>query len=241
MLKSRISLVALVLALGTALPAVAQDTTAPAEGTAAEGTAAEGTGTVPGSDLSMGVEVGPAALTAETAKPGQTYTAATFEAWAQRCVKTEIAADPCQLYLLLRDADGNPVAELSVFNMPQGTEGPAVGGATVIAPLETLLTAGLQLTVDGNKPRAYPFTVCTQIGCVARLGLTAEEIAMLKKGNEAKITIVPFVAPDQPVVLTASLKGFTAGYDAVAAANKTSDEAAAAAAAAAPAEDAPKE
>lgn len=237
MLKSRISLVALVLALGAALPAAAQEQTAPAEGTAAP---AEGTAAVPGSDLSMGVELAPAELTAETAKPGQTYTAASFEAWAQRCVKTETGVDPCQLYLLMKDAEGNPVAELSVFNMPEGTEGPAVGGASVIAPLETLLTAGLQLVIDGGKPRAYPFTVCTEIGCVARLGFTAEEVALLKKGNEAKISIVPFVAPDQPVVLTASLKGFTAGYDAVAAANKLVDAAAAKAKAEAPAE-APKE
>ncbi len=231
MLKSRISLAALVIALGTALPALAQETTtAPADGTA-----------VPGTDLSMGVEVAPADLTAETAEPGQTYTAGTFEGWSQRCVKTNNGSDPCQLYMLLRDGDGNSVAELSVFNMPEGAPGPAVGGATVIAPLETLLTAGLQLIVDGNKPRAYPFTLCTQIGCVARMGFTAEEVALLKKGNEAKITIVPFVAPDQPVVLTASLKGFTAGYDAVAASNKAADAAAAKAAAEAPAAEAPKD
>ncbi|MBE2276525.1 MAG: invasion associated locus B family protein [Rhodobacteraceae bacterium] len=238
MLKSRISLAALLIALGTALPALAQEaTTPPAEGTVAPADDAA----VPGTDLSMGVEVAPADLTAETAEPGQTYTAGAFEAWSQRCVKSGNGSDPCQLYMLLRDSDGNSVAELSVFNMPEGAPGPAVGGATVIAPLETLLTAGLQLIVDGNKPRAYPFTVCTQIGCVARLGFTAEEVAMLKKGNEAKITIVPFVAPDQPVELTASLKGFTAGYDAVAAANKTADAAAAKAAAEAPAEEAPKD
>ncbi len=239
------------LALGTALPAIAQETAAPDAATTESGTNATGEGTgsaatgtetagdagaqgetaVPGTDLNLGVEVGGAMPTAENAKPGQTYLVKSFDDWQQRCVRTELGADPCHLYQLLKDENGNPVAELSVFNMPEGSKGKAVAGATLMAPLETLLTAGLQLAVDSNKPLAYPFTVCTPVGCVARLGFTASELAMLKKGNAARITIVPYVAPDQPVVLNASLKGFTAGYDAMAAANAEADKAAAAAAA----------
>ena len=45
---------------------------------------------------------------------------ATFEAWEQRCVRTEDGADPCQLYQLLKDADGNSVAEISMFSLPEG-------------------------------------------------------------------------------------------------------------------------
>ena len=80
--------------------------------------------------------------------------------------------------------------------------------------------------VPVGKPRAYPFTVCTQIGCVARIGFTAEEITALKSGGNGVITIVPFVAPNEKVELTLSLKGFTAGYDAVVAANDKADAAA---------------
>ncbi|MGA0539071.1 invasion associated locus B family protein [Neotabrizicola sp. VNH66] len=225
MMTSRLSLLALVLSLGTALPALAQET-APAEGAPADGSTS--------SDLSMGVEVG----SGET-KVGDSYIAAKFESWEQRCVKTPTGADPCQLYMLLKDSEGSNVAELSIFNLPEGSEGPAVAGATFIAPLETLLTAGVQLVVDSGKPRAYPFTLCTQIGCVARIGFTAEEIAQFKKGSNAVLTIVPFVAPDEQVKVTASLKGFTAGYDAVAAANKVADAAAAAPAAATEAPAAP--
>jgi invasion protein IalB len=97
------------------------------------------------------------------------------------------------------------------------------------------------LQIDASKPKAYPFTFCTQIGCVSRIGFTAEEVAQLKKGANAVITIVPFVAPEEKVELTMSLKGFTAGLDAVIAANDAADAAAAAggtapAEAAAPAE-----
>jgi invasion protein IalB len=203
-----------------ALPLAAQttETPAPAAGDAATS-----------GDLSLGQEVNSGGI-------GDTYTAASFEDWEQRCVRTESGADPCQLYKLLKDAEGNNVAEFTVFGLPEGVEGPAVAGATFIAPLETLLTSGMRLQIDEGQSKVYPFTFCAQIGCVVRLGFTAEEIAAMKQGANAVITIVPFVAPDQTVDLTVSLKGFTAGLAAVDAANVLAD---AAAKAAKPAETAP--
>ncbi|WP_242679004.1 invasion associated locus B family protein [Rhodobacter calidifons] len=224
MAKTTSIALALLLTL-TSGPLAAQTTETPAQG---DGTVAADAPTA--DNLSLGQEVGAAAD-----GPGSTYVAANFEAWEQRCVRTETGKDPCQLYMLLKDKDGNSVAEFTMFNLPKGTQGPAVAGATFIAPLETLLTAGMMLQIDSAKPKAYPFTFCTQIGCVARVGFTAEEIAQMKKGANAKIVIVPFVAPDEKVELTLSLKGFTAGYDAVAAANDAADEAAKAAGATAPA------
>ena len=81
-------------------------------------------------------------------------------------MRTESGIDPCQLYLLLKDKNGNSVAEFTIFNLPKGSEGPAVAGATFIAPLETLLPAGMMLQVDSAKAKGYPFSFCTQIGCV---------------------------------------------------------------------------
>lgn len=225
MAKTKLTALALLISL-VALPLAAQDAAAPAEEAPAK-TADPATT----DGLSMGAEVGGDGV-------GSTYSAAKFEAWEQRCVRSQSGVDPCQLYMLLKDGEGNSVAEFTLFGLPEGTEGPAVAGATFIAPLETLLTAGMTLQIDTSKPKAYPFTFCGSIGCVARLGFTAEEVAQLKQGANAVITIVPFVAPDQRVVLTASLKGFTAGFDAVNAANAAAD---AAAAAAAPAKAAPAE
>lgn len=233
MAKTTSTALALILALAAA-PLAAQTTEEPAktdETVPADAATAE--------NLAMGQEVGAAD------GPGSTYSAATFEAWEQKCVRTESGIDPCQLYLLLKDKEGNSVAEFTMFNLPKGGEGPAVAGATFIAPLETLLTAGMSFQIDGGKGKLYPFTFCTQIGCVARIGFTAEEIAAMKQGANATITIVPFVAPDEKVELSVSLKGFTAGFDAVTAANDAADAAAAAAApaegAAAPAEPEKKE
>ena len=165
--------------------------------------------------LSMGAEVAAPSvpLTQETAEVNDTYLLQSIDAWELRCVKTADGSDPCQLYQLLKDTEGNAVAEFSLFALPEG--GQAAAGATVIAPLETLLTANLRLAIDGAEPKVYPFTFCASLGCVARVGFTAAEVAQFQKGANAVMTIVPAGAPDQKVDLNISLKGFTAGYDAV--------------------------
>lgn len=148
---------------------------------------------------------------------GETYIAENFQDWELRCIKADGGKDPCQLYQLLKDEEGNSVAEFSLFNLPEGGE--AVAGATIITPLETLLTAQLRLGVDGGQAKRYPYSFCSGVGCFSRVGFTAAEIDQFKKGNAAQVTIVPAAAPQDTVSLTVSLSGFTAGWNAVIAAN----------------------
>lgn len=193
---------------------------APAPGGDAAGGAADAPegGEPAGTDgLSMGQAEGQAEGEGEDGGPGSSYVAEEFGDWQQRCVRTEEGADPCQLYQLLRDKSGNAVAEMSVFPLPPGRE--AAAGATVITPLETLLTRNLRLSVDGGQVKRYPFDFCAQQGCFARIGLTASEVSQFKRGAEAQLTIVPAAAPDQEIDLAISLSGFTAGYDATVEAN----------------------
>ncbi len=189
------------LALAAAQPVFAQSTGEPVP---ADGSAAE-TG---GNDLSLGepVQTEPAV--------GEPYVREEFGDWALRCVRTESGDDPCQLYQLLADQNGNSVAEISIFPLPDNEQ--AAAGATVVTPLETLLTQQITLTVDGGQAKRYPFTFCTQIGCVARIGLLAEEVDQFRRGAQATVRIVPAAAPDQVVTLGVSLSGFTAGFAAVA-------------------------
>ena len=194
------------LALGTCLlaltsVAMAQDAATPVEPAPAD--AAQP------SDLAMGVEAAEGLPSQTDAAVGATYLSAGFDKWEQRCIKTADGADPCQLYQMLYLADGTSVAEISLFGLPAG--GQAVAGATFMAPLETLLTANLKITVDAGTARIYPFAFCTKAGCIARLGFTAEELDAFKKGGRAVVTIVPAVAPDKSVDIDLSLKGFTAG------------------------------
>lgn len=144
---------------------------------------------------------------------GQPYTQEIIGAWEMRCIRTEAEEDPCQMYQLLDDGQGAPVAEVSLFRLPEG--GKAEAGATVVVPLETSLPQQLTIAVDGGKARRYPYAFCNPVGCYARLGLTPADITAFKRGNEAVITIVPALAPDQEVKLTLSLTGFTASYNKV--------------------------
>lgn len=182
---------------------LAQDqSTTTEEAPAADGNAATG--------LSMGVTEGEAQV-------GQTYVAEEHGDWQMRCVKSEDGKDPCQLYQLLEDEEGNSVAEFSIFNLPEGQQ--AVAGATVVTPLETLLTAELRLQVDAGQARRYPYSFCSQIGCFARIGFTAGEVDAFKAGSAVTVAIVPAAAPDEVVALKMSLSGFTAGWTALLAAN----------------------
>lgn len=160
----------------------------------------------PADELDMGTPV-------DTGEPqvGQPYIREEFGDWAMRCLKAAEGPDPCQLYQLLLDASSNPVAEISMFPLPAGSR--AAAGATIVAPLETLLTEQVTISVDGGTARSYPFTFCNSAGCVARVGFTEEEIAQFKAGSAATMTIVPAAAPDEVVTLNISLVGFTAGYD----------------------------
>ena len=199
-------LIATLLSVG--LPALAQEAT---DGTTAEEPTQEGqtdgeasVPAVPG-ELSMGEEV---------LQIGQPYLAQEFGDWQLRCLTTpEDQVDPCQLYQLLQDANGNNVAEISMFPLPNG--GRAAAGATIVVPLETLLTEQLTLSVDGSSVRRYPFTFCNSAGCVSRVGFTADEVAQFKRGNAARIRLVPAGAPEEEVILDVSLTGFTAGYDSI--------------------------
>jgi len=157
----------------------------------------------PAADLSMGQPV---------LEIGQPYFAEQNGDWALRCLKAaEGQPDPCQLYQLLLDENGNEVAEFSMFPLPAGSA--AAAGATIVVPLETLLTQQLTLSVDGSATRRYPFTFCTRAGCVAQVGFTQEEVDQFKRGNTANLRMVPAAARDQEVNLTISLSGFTAGFD----------------------------
>lgn len=189
-------------ALSLTAPSMVYAQTATSETTAESGTATEIE-----DQLSLGED---AEANTELGKP---YTKEVIGAWEMRCIKTEEAEDPCQMYQLLDDGEGAPVAEVSIFRLPEG--GKAEAGATIIVPLETALPRQLTVSVDGGKGRRYPYAFCNPVGCYVRLGLTAEDVTAFKRGQEATISIVPALAPDQTVELSMSLAGFTASYDKV--------------------------
>ena len=182
---------------------MAQTTDGASDAAPADGNTADG--------LALGQEVG------AEGGIGTTYIAEVQGDWEVHCVRAEDGNDPCQLYQLLADEQGNSVAEISIFGLPDGNQ--AAAGATVITPLETLLTAQLTMAVDGGTAKRYPYTFCAATGCFARIGFTNADVAAFRAGAAATLTIVPAAAPDEKVALRVSLTGFTAGFNAVNARN----------------------
>ena len=202
--------------------AVAQETTTPTTPNETETASEAETATETDPDApavateierSMGVDVN-----AENGV-GTVYVKETHGDWELQCFRVpEGETEPCQLYQLLKDENGNGVAEVNFISLPDGQQ--AAAGATIVTPLETLLTQQLTLAIDGGATKRYPFTWCGVAGCYSRIGFSNADVASFKRGASAKITVVPVAAPDQKVVVTMSLTGFTDGYNAVVAANK---------------------
>lgn len=227
--------------------AAAESDAAPAEGEAAPAEAAEGETTAPEAGTAATPAEGETAPAAEDAsssdaatasdepKPGQYYVKAEHTDWAIRCIKADNGIDPCELYQLLKDSEGNSVAEVTMIPLQNGE---VAAGATIVAPLETDLIKGLSLAIDGGEARGYPFSFCAPVGCVSRMGFTASELSALKRGGGAEVTLLPFGGnPNKPVALKLSLSGFTVAFDEL---SKLADEARKASAAAqeeAPAEE----
>jgi invasion protein IalB len=200
----------LLLALGLAAPLAAQEAT-DATGTEAAADTAEATSEQP---VSPAVANEPAA--------DEPYVKESFGDWQLRCVKVEDGPEPCQLYQLLEDkATGNPIMEMTLLALPEG--GDAVAGATVIVPLETLLTQKLNVTIDNGKTKRFDFTFCAEVGCVARMGLTEDDLNAFRKGNIATLTVVPVADASRTVDVELSLSGFTAGFEAVSKENKSAE------------------
>lgn len=185
--------------------ALAQETTPTEAPTPAETPAAENP-LASDPTISMGTEV--------KSDVGQPYARETHGDWEMRCIRApEGQKEPCQLYQLIKDPTGNPVSEINVFFI--ASEQGQAAGATVVTPLETLLSPQLRFAIDGGSQKRYPFAFCTPNSCMSRLGFSPEDINALKRGVKATITIVPLQAPDTEVALDVSLSGFTAGFDAL--------------------------
>lgn len=192
-----------------AAPAETPATDAPVADTPASDAAATpappATSTAPGGELNVGEALGGGPEIYVKEEQGD---------WQIRCLRApEGETDPCQLYQRLADQQGNPTADVNIFLLPPG--GDVAAGATILTPLQTLLTAQVTMTVDSAQPRRYPFSFCDATGCYSRMGFTTADLAALKKGNSATVSVVPALAPDQPAEMKMSLKGFTAGLAAL--------------------------
>jgi len=144
---------------------------------------------------------------------GEPFVVAQHQDWEVVCsLVAEAGPELCEMYQLLIDPQEQPVAEISIIAFPAGNE--LAAGVTITTPLETLLPPGLAFRIGAEgQNRVEPYRVCTVVGCVVRMGLSEAEVDAMKRGADAFITLLAFVAPEQPVELRISLRGFTAAFD----------------------------
>lgn len=195
-------LAAAALGLAIAVPAAAQDATAPAATATPDAPAA-----APAEAPAAAPEAAPApAADAAPAEPEITVTE--HGEWDVGCLA---GTTNCEMQQVAQDAEGNPVMLVRVVKLPQGSEAPAL--AIFNTPLGTLLPAGLGFQIDTAEPAALPFEWCVQEGCIVRLGLRQAEVDALKRGRAVNMQVTSIAEPAAPVKLTLSLAGFTAAFD----------------------------
>jgi invasion protein IalB len=152
-------------------------------------------------------------------EPGAAYVADIFRDWQVRCIRAEVENTPdrCEMFQMLEEQDGNPVAEFRIAASLGRVDGEAAT-ATFLTPLDTLLNRGLQIGIDDEDPAIVPYAFCRQVGCFVQLSLTEDDIARFRNGADAQIVIFAWLRDElgqmggAPVPLLASLRGFTAAF-----------------------------
>lgn len=202
-------LAAAALGLAIAVPAAAQDATAPAA-TATPDAPAAAPAEAPAAPAEAPAATPDAApeAAADAAPAEPEITVTEHGEWDVGCLA---GTTNCEMQQVAQDAEGNPVMLVRVVKLPQGSEAPAL--AIFNTPLGTLLPAGLGFQIDTAEPAALPFEWCVQEGCIVRLGLRQAEVDALKRGRAVNMQVTSIAEPAAPVKLTLSLAGFTAAFD----------------------------
>jgi invasion protein IalB len=145
-----------------------------------------------------------------------------FTDWELRCITAaeDGQAERCEMFQLLLDEQDNPVAVFRV-SVPLVDVEDQVAAAVIVTPLETLLTPGIRVRIDDSEPVGVPFTLCED----DRLPCTHPADRGKRGGLQGRrrrfLDIFALVRSDLgeiggvPVALSASLRGFTAAYDAL--------------------------
>jgi invasion protein IalB len=126
-----------------------------------------------------------------------------FADWQLDCT-----AAPCVTRTSVAGADGSEVLRLTL----SPGEPPLLAVST---PLALYLPDGVLLAVGAEPPVALVWRTCGPAGCEARLTLTPELAAALRRERQASVTFTP--ADGVPVRVRVSLIGYTAAGRALAA------------------------
>ena len=145
------------------------------------------------------------AMAGEPQKP-QPYIKETDNDWNLKCIAPQNSTERCEANQLIVNDKKQPVAEISIFKLSDNQV--AEAAATIIVPLETILSEGLILAIQDLEPKKYQFKFCNSLGCYSQIGLTKEEVEALKNKEKASIYLKHISSGDQQVIIPISLAGF---------------------------------
>lgn len=149
-----------------------------------------------------------APLAASAPKDGQK-----FKDWSARCeTPKDTEKERCFIFqrLVTRKDDAYiPVLHVLVGYITADSR----PGLFATVPLGVSLPQGLKLSVDGGDAVSFGYSHCNNQGCLGALALSEELIAKMKAGQQALITF--HSGAQQPVTISVSLQGFTAGFKAL--------------------------
>ena len=147
-------------------------------------------------------------------EPGEIYLAGNKGDWNVRCITGNLGeVDKCEIQQLLFLNENTPIADISIFKLPDSQI--AVAAANVMVPLETLLTKKFRVAFSKEIVKEFQYSFCNQNGCLVRMGLLEEDIEAMKKGSTSEISITHISKPESSINLTLSLSGFIAAFDAI--------------------------
>jgi invasion protein IalB len=145
-------------------------------------------------------------------EPGEIYLAGNKGDWNVRCITSNPGEiDKCEIQQLLFLNENTPIADISIFKLPEGDR--AIAAANVMVPLETLLTKKFRFAFSEDSVKEFPYSFCNQNGCLVRMGLLEEDIEAMKKGSSSELSITHISSPEASINLSLSLSGFTAAFD----------------------------
>lgn len=137
-----------------------------------------------------------------------------FSDWTARCAQSEdTKQQSCVLEQIVFSKEGDRPMLRAAAGYLQESQDKAVPAILVTVPLMVALQEGLAISVDKQGAFIAPYHHCNPEGCVAGLPLDDKVLSAFKKGNEATIRLI--AVNGEVMDLPLSLRGFTAGYNAL--------------------------
>lgn len=137
-----------------------------------------------------------------------------FSDWTARCNSGEAQTQQsCVLEQIVFSQDGERPMLRAAAGFLQESEGKPVPAVLITVPLMVALQEGLAVSVDKKGAFVAPYHHCNPEGCVAGLPLDEKVLTAFRKGSDATIRLI--AVNGDVMDLNLSLRGFTAGYNAL--------------------------